>query len=103
MAASGFTRGSPHSRETNQRLALSRLTVTVVGTAPSGRGSDQAMSNGSAVFASVRRQLRKRKAALRTHPKVRDSSAACASVGFNRLVHAVADGQGLLGTATQRR
>jgi hypothetical protein len=61
-AASGFTDGSSHSSETNQRPALSRLTVTVLGIAPSGRERDQTMSSGSAIFADVRRPSRKRNA-----------------------------------------
>src|SRR5690606_3039432 len=52
VAGAGAIRSS-HSIDTNQRPALSRDTVTVVGTAPSGSGRDQRMSNGSAIFASV--------------------------------------------------
>ncbi|GAB3881828.1 hypothetical protein GCM10027612_11510 [Microbispora bryophytorum subsp. camponoti] len=44
---------SSHSRDTNQRPELSRDTVTVVGTAPSGSGRDQRISNGSDILASV--------------------------------------------------
>ena len=53
---------SSHSRDTNQRPAASRDTVTVVGLAPSGRGRDQRMSRGSAIFANVRCPSRQVKA-----------------------------------------
>jgi hypothetical protein len=42
-----------HSRDTNQRPALSRLTVTVDGRAPSGSGRDQRMSSGPLILARV--------------------------------------------------
>ena len=42
-----------HSSDTCQRPASSRDTVTVVGSAPSGRGRDQRMSSGSVIFARV--------------------------------------------------
>ncbi|MBE1600818.1 exosome complex RNA-binding protein Csl4 [Streptomyces stelliscabiei] len=53
---------SSTSIETNQRPALSRDTVTVVGSAPSGSGRDQRMSRGSAVLARVSRPSRHVKA-----------------------------------------
>src|SRR5690625_665340 len=47
-----------HRIDTNQRPALSRETVTVEGTAPSGRGRDHTMSSGELIFASVSCPLR---------------------------------------------
>lgn len=51
-----------HSKETNQRPALSRDTVTVLGSAPVGRGRDQRMSSGTVILARVRRPSRQVKA-----------------------------------------
>ena len=42
-----------HSSDTCQRPAASRDTVTVLGSAPSGRGRDQRIASGSGTFASV--------------------------------------------------
>src|SRR5690606_16815083 len=39
--------------DTNHRSAASRETVTVEGSAPSGRGRDHTMFSGSRIFASV--------------------------------------------------
>src|SRR5699024_3568817 len=47
-----------HRIDTCQRPALSRETVTVEGTAPSGRGRDHTMSSGELIFASVSCPLR---------------------------------------------
>jgi len=44
--------GHSHSTDTNHRPALSRDTVTVDGSAPSGSGRDQRMSSGASIFAS---------------------------------------------------
>ena len=49
-AGSGST-GHWHSSDTNQRPAGSRLTVTVDGSAPSGRGRDQTTASGPVIFA----------------------------------------------------
>ncbi len=51
-----------HNRDTCQRPAASRDTVTVLGSAPSGRGRDQRMASGSVIFASVSAPSRKRNA-----------------------------------------
>ena len=40
-----------HSSDTNQRPAGSRLTVTVDGSAPSGRDRDQTTASGPVIFA----------------------------------------------------
>ncbi|GHH63083.1 hypothetical protein GCM10018775_80270 [Streptomyces umbrinus] len=52
MAEAGTTVSS-HSMDTNQRPALSRDTVTIVGCAPSGSGRDQHTSRSCVIFASV--------------------------------------------------
>ena len=51
-----------HNRDTCQRPAASRDTVTVLGSAPSGRGRDQRIASGSVIFASVSAPSRKRNA-----------------------------------------
>ena len=40
-----------HNSDTNQRPARSRLTVTVDGSAPSGRGRDHTTASGPVIFA----------------------------------------------------
>ncbi|MBB4986116.1 hypothetical protein GGE06_007083 [Streptomyces sp. SFB5A] len=61
MAGNGFTDGSSHSSETNQRPAASCDTVTVDGTAPVGKGRDHTRSSASDIFANVSRPSRNRK------------------------------------------
>ena len=51
-----------HSSDTCQRPAASRDTVTVLGSAPSGRGRDQRIASGSVIFANVSTPSRKRNA-----------------------------------------
>jgi len=48
--------------DTNQRPALSRDSVTVDGSAPSGKGRDQTMSSGPSILARNSRPLRQRNA-----------------------------------------
>lgn len=56
--------------------AGSQDTVTVLGSAPSGRGRDQRMSSGSAIFASVSAPSRNRNGdrvyAADCRPRLRD-------------------------------
>ena len=51
-----------HNSDTCQRPAASRDTVTVLGSAPSGRGRDQRIASGSAIFANVSCPSRQRNA-----------------------------------------
>jgi len=55
FGASGSTvmRGSSQSMDTNQRPALSREAVTVVGSSPSGSARDHTMFRGSRILARV--------------------------------------------------
>jgi hypothetical protein len=62
VAGSGLTDGSSHSRDTNQRPALSCETVTVDGLVPSRSGLDHTMSSGSLIFARVSFPSRERNA-----------------------------------------
>ncbi|NYD45789.1 hypothetical protein BJY14_001772 [Actinomadura luteofluorescens] len=82
-----------HRVETNQRAAPSRETVTVLGSAPLGRGRDQRMSSGSAILASVRRPSRQMKA-LRVYSaeqrdRLRDLNRGYLARLAKKLVNAV--------------